>query len=180
MVWKNRCGHPHIVAFLGIDIESFPGEISMVSEWISNGTIIEFLKREPHHPVEKYVSQARQWQFHGDSNCCTSCFRLQRAFNTYTRKGCATTTWSGWAISTNFFMDFGNLWLSRRKYLSAATEKQKLLTLDLLTLLTRLCTTLPSDRAPQDGWPRNSLTLTKSLGGRQKMIYLPSPVLPLR
>jgi hypothetical protein len=61
MVWKNLCGHPHILAFLGVDIESFPGEMCMVSEWMSKGTIIEFLKREP-HAVEKYVSHwhARQ------------------------------------------------------------------------------------------------------------------------
>ena len=59
MVWKNLSGHPHILAFLGVDTELFPGEMCMVSEWMSNGTIIEFLKKEPDHPVEKYVSQAR-------------------------------------------------------------------------------------------------------------------------
>ena len=88
MVWKDLGGHPHILTFLGVDIESFPGEMCMVSEWMSNGTIIEFLKREPHHGVEKYVSYIRQRQFHADSNSCTSCFRLRKAFNTYTRKGC--------------------------------------------------------------------------------------------
>jgi hypothetical protein len=60
MIWKNLGGHPHILAFLGVDIESFPGEMCMVSEWMSNDTIIEFLKREPYHAVEKYVSHARQ------------------------------------------------------------------------------------------------------------------------
>jgi serine/threonine-protein kinase TNNI3K len=59
MIWKNLCSHPHILPFLGVDIESFPGEMCMVSEWMSNGTIIEFLKREPHHAVEKYVSHAQ-------------------------------------------------------------------------------------------------------------------------
>ena len=88
MAWKNLSGHPHILAFLGVDIESFPGEMCMVSEWMSNGTINKFLKREPHRPVEKYVSQARQSQFHAGSNTCTSCFRLRRAFSTYTHEGC--------------------------------------------------------------------------------------------
>ena len=88
MIWKNLCGHPHILTFLGVDIGSFPGEMCMVSEWMTNGTIIEFLKKEPHHGVEKYVSHARPRHFHADSNSCTSCFKLQRAFNTYTRKGC--------------------------------------------------------------------------------------------
>jgi hypothetical protein len=59
-MWKNFCNHPHILPFLGVDIESFPGEMCMVSEWMSNGTIIRFLKREPYHAVEKYVSRARQ------------------------------------------------------------------------------------------------------------------------
>ena len=60
MVWKNLREHPHILAFQGIDNKSFPGEMCMVSEWMSNGTIIKFLKREPNHAIEKYVSHARQ------------------------------------------------------------------------------------------------------------------------
>jgi hypothetical protein len=60
MIWKNLCGHRHILAFQGIDIESFPGEMCLVSEWMSYGTIIKFLKREPDHPIENYVSHARQ------------------------------------------------------------------------------------------------------------------------
>ena len=56
MIWKNLCGHRHILPFLGVDVESFPGEMCMVSEWMSRGTIVEFLKRESHHAVEKYVS----------------------------------------------------------------------------------------------------------------------------
>jgi hypothetical protein len=59
MIWKDLCGHRHILLFLGVDIESFPGEMCMVSEWMNNGTIVEFLKKEP-HLVEKYVSHARQ------------------------------------------------------------------------------------------------------------------------
>jgi hypothetical protein len=60
MIWKNLCDHSHILPFNGVDIESFPGEMCMVSEWMSNDTIIKFLKREPHHAAEKYVSHARQ------------------------------------------------------------------------------------------------------------------------
>jgi serine/threonine protein kinase len=62
VIWKNLSSHPHILTFLGVDVEAFPGEMCMVSEWMSRGTITELLKRErfPIFSVENYVRRARQ------------------------------------------------------------------------------------------------------------------------
>src|ERR1700755_2569474 len=78
------------------------------------------------------------------------------------------------------FCELWRLWLSRRTSVSAVTGKRKLLTSDLLTLLTCLCPMRLAEWARQNGWLRNSLTLAKSSSGRQKVTYLPSPALPLR
>ena len=62
MIWKNLSPHPHVLTFLGVDVGAFPGEMCMVSEWMSRGTIIELLKHEQHpiFSVENYVRRARQ------------------------------------------------------------------------------------------------------------------------
>jgi hypothetical protein len=62
MIWKNLSSHPHVLPFLGVDVEAFPGETCMVSEWMSKGTIIELLKREPYpvFSVENYVRRVQQ------------------------------------------------------------------------------------------------------------------------
>ena len=62
MIWKNLSSHPHVLTFLGVDAEAFTGEMCMVSEWMSRGTIIELLEREPHpiFSVENYVRRVRQ------------------------------------------------------------------------------------------------------------------------
>ena len=61
MIWKSL-SHPHVLTFLGVDVEAFPGEMCMVSEWMSRGTIIELLECEPYpiFSVEDYVRRARQ------------------------------------------------------------------------------------------------------------------------
>jgi hypothetical protein len=43
-------------------VEAFPGEMCMVSEWMSMGTIIELLENEPYQKfsVEDYVRHARR------------------------------------------------------------------------------------------------------------------------
>jgi hypothetical protein len=62
MIWKNLSSHPHVLTFLGVYVEAFPGEMCMVSEWMIRGTIAELLKREPcpRFSVENYVRRARQ------------------------------------------------------------------------------------------------------------------------
>ncbi|KAF8183812.1 hypothetical protein K438DRAFT_1489563, partial [Mycena galopus ATCC 62051] len=42
LVWKDL-HHPHILSFLGIDKHSFPSGICMVSPWMENGTVMDYL-----------------------------------------------------------------------------------------------------------------------------------------
>ncbi|KAK7032682.1 kinase-like protein [Favolaschia claudopus] len=44
LVWQ-RLRHPYIVPLIGIDTESFPSSLSMVSPWMKNGTVIKYLSR---------------------------------------------------------------------------------------------------------------------------------------
>ena len=94
MIWKNPSSHPHILTLLGVDVEAFPDEICMVSEWMNMGTIIELLEREPYpvFSVEEYVRRARQCQVYPNLICCGSCFRLQRVFSISTRTGYVMAT----------------------------------------------------------------------------------------
>ncbi|KAJ7656694.1 kinase-like domain-containing protein [Mycena rosella] len=43
LLWKEL-HHPHILPFLGIDRQSFPSSLCMVSPWMEHGTILEYLK----------------------------------------------------------------------------------------------------------------------------------------
>ncbi|KAF8158809.1 hypothetical protein K438DRAFT_1487569, partial [Mycena galopus ATCC 62051] len=42
LVWQ-RLRHPYIVPLIGIDTESFPSSLSMVSPWMKHGTVIKYL-----------------------------------------------------------------------------------------------------------------------------------------
>ncbi|KAJ6589746.1 kinase-like domain-containing protein [Mycena capillaripes] len=42
LVWQ-RLRHPYIVPLIGIDTESFPSSLCMVSPWMKNGTVIKYL-----------------------------------------------------------------------------------------------------------------------------------------
>ncbi|KAJ7473171.1 kinase-like domain-containing protein [Mycena galericulata] len=44
LVWQNL-QHPFILPFLGIDRETFPSALCLVSPWMSNGTVLEYLGR---------------------------------------------------------------------------------------------------------------------------------------
>ncbi|KAK7032668.1 kinase-like domain-containing protein [Favolaschia claudopus] len=44
LVWQ-RLRHPYIVPLIGIDTESFPSSLSMVSPWMKNGTVIKYLSK---------------------------------------------------------------------------------------------------------------------------------------
>ncbi|KAJ7865175.1 kinase-like domain-containing protein [Mycena olivaceomarginata] len=46
LVWQ-RLRHPYIVPLIGIDTESFPSSLSMVSPWMKHGTIIKYLSGIP-------------------------------------------------------------------------------------------------------------------------------------
>ncbi|KAF8146828.1 kinase-like domain-containing protein [Mycena galopus ATCC 62051] len=43
LVWQRLC-HPHIVQLIGIDTESFPPSLCLVSPWMKNGTVNTYLK----------------------------------------------------------------------------------------------------------------------------------------
>jgi hypothetical protein len=55
-VWK-RLGHRFILPFLGIEIETFLRFPSMVSPWMRNGTILEYLERNGNIGIEERVRQ---------------------------------------------------------------------------------------------------------------------------
>ncbi|KAJ6532311.1 kinase-like domain-containing protein [Mycena vulgaris] len=44
LVWKGL-RHPYIVPLIGIDTESFPSSLCMVSPWMSNGTALRYLSK---------------------------------------------------------------------------------------------------------------------------------------
>ena len=50
VVWKTL-NHRYVLPFLGIDVESFPRQPCVVSPWMTNGTINEFLQQN--HAKEK-------------------------------------------------------------------------------------------------------------------------------
>ncbi|KAJ7646718.1 kinase-like domain-containing protein [Roridomyces roridus] len=43
LVWKDL-HHPYIVPFIGIDRDSFPSSLCMVSPWMKHGTVLSYLK----------------------------------------------------------------------------------------------------------------------------------------
>ncbi|ESK81358.1 tkl tkl-ccin protein kinase, partial [Moniliophthora roreri MCA 2997] len=46
LIWR-QLEHKFVLPFLGIDAENFPRHPCMVSPWMVNGTIIQFLKKNP-------------------------------------------------------------------------------------------------------------------------------------
>jgi hypothetical protein len=44
LLWKDLT-HPHVLPFLGLDAEAFPGFICMVSPWMQHGTVLAFVHR---------------------------------------------------------------------------------------------------------------------------------------
>ncbi|KAJ6476297.1 kinase-like domain-containing protein [Mycena sanguinolenta] len=52
LVWKDL-HHPNILPFLGIDRDSFPSALCMVSPWMKHGTVINYLKTHGFANVDK-------------------------------------------------------------------------------------------------------------------------------
>ncbi|KAF7374422.1 hypothetical protein MSAN_00326300 [Mycena sanguinolenta] len=59
LVWKELVHHPHILPFLGIEKNSFPSALSMVSPWMKHGTVLNYLKQHGHSNVDKLVGFIR-------------------------------------------------------------------------------------------------------------------------
>ncbi|KAF8205640.1 kinase-like domain-containing protein [Mycena galopus ATCC 62051] len=59
LVWKDL-HHPHILPFLGIDRDSFPSSLCMVSPWMEHGTVMNYLKGHGHANVDKLLHEIAQ------------------------------------------------------------------------------------------------------------------------
>ncbi|KAF8174635.1 WD40-repeat-containing domain protein [Mycena galopus ATCC 62051] len=59
LLWKDL-HHPNILPFLGIDRDSFPSSLCMVSPWMEHGTVIEYLKTHGHANVDKLLYEIAQ------------------------------------------------------------------------------------------------------------------------
>ncbi|KAF7373444.1 Kinase-like protein [Mycena sanguinolenta] len=59
LVWKDL-RHPNILAFLGIDRDSFPSTLSMGSPWMEHGTILNYLQNNGHANVDKSLYEIAQ------------------------------------------------------------------------------------------------------------------------
>ncbi|KAF7296705.1 Kinase-like protein [Mycena chlorophos] len=44
LVWQRLKRHPYVVPLIGIDMETFPSSLCLVSPWMRNGTVINYLK----------------------------------------------------------------------------------------------------------------------------------------
>ncbi|KAJ7141842.1 kinase-like domain-containing protein [Mycena crocata] len=54
LVWK-QLHNPHILAFLGIDQESFPPTLCIVSPWMEHGTVLNYLQAHGRANVDKLL-----------------------------------------------------------------------------------------------------------------------------
>ncbi|KAF7360366.1 Kinase-like protein [Mycena venus] len=59
LVWKDL-HHPHILPFLGIDRDSFPSSLCMVSPWMDHGTVVNYLNTHGHANLNKVLYEIAQ------------------------------------------------------------------------------------------------------------------------
>ncbi|KAJ6476265.1 kinase-like domain-containing protein [Mycena sanguinolenta] len=59
LVWKDL-HHPNILPFLGIDADSFPSSLCMVSPWMEHGTVLNYLKSHGHTNLDKLLYEIAQ------------------------------------------------------------------------------------------------------------------------
>ncbi|KAJ7145894.1 kinase-like domain-containing protein [Mycena epipterygia] len=59
LVWRDL-HHPNILPFIGIDRESFPSSLSMVSPWMEHGTILKYLEVHGRANVDKLLFEIAQ------------------------------------------------------------------------------------------------------------------------
>jgi serine/threonine protein kinase len=56
LIWEGL-HHPFILPFLGIDTDTFPSSLCMVSPWMENGTVLVYLKDHGLGEVDRLVSR---------------------------------------------------------------------------------------------------------------------------
>jgi hypothetical protein len=54
LIWQDL-KHPYILPMLGIDRESFPSSLCMVSPWMENGTVLNYLEEHGRKDVDRLV-----------------------------------------------------------------------------------------------------------------------------
>ncbi|KAK7029790.1 Non-specific serine/threonine protein kinase [Favolaschia claudopus] len=59
LVWKEL-QHPNILPCMGIDGDSFPSALCMVSPWMEHGTVMNYLKEHGHQNVDKLLYEIAQ------------------------------------------------------------------------------------------------------------------------
>ncbi|KAJ7646792.1 kinase-like domain-containing protein [Roridomyces roridus] len=59
LVWKDL-HHPYILPFIGIDRDSFPSSLCMVSPWMEHGTVLDYLKDHGHSKVDTLLCEIAQ------------------------------------------------------------------------------------------------------------------------
>ena len=52
MAWKHL-QHPNILPLLGVTLNEY--RFALVSEWMENGNVVEFIRRDPHANRAEFV-----------------------------------------------------------------------------------------------------------------------------
>jgi len=60
LVWR-QLQHPHVLPFLGVDVDTFPGSLCMVSPWLQRGTLSKHLEKI--RPLNANVNQIVRFLF---------------------------------------------------------------------------------------------------------------------
>ncbi|ESK89171.1 hypothetical protein Moror_5241 [Moniliophthora roreri MCA 2997] len=59
ILWR-ALQHPYVLPFLGVDSDTFPGFVCLVSPWMKNGTIIQHLRKVDGHDVDLRLFEIAQ------------------------------------------------------------------------------------------------------------------------
>ncbi|KAJ7490144.1 kinase-like domain-containing protein [Mycena galericulata] len=59
LIWKDL-RHPYILSFIGIDRDSFPPSLCMVSPWMEHGTVLDYLKEYGYANVNRLLFEIAQ------------------------------------------------------------------------------------------------------------------------
>ncbi|KAJ7216754.1 kinase-like domain-containing protein [Mycena rebaudengoi] len=59
LIWQDL-KHPYILPMLGIDRESFPSSLCMVSPWMENGTVLNYLEEHGRQDVDRLLWEVAQ------------------------------------------------------------------------------------------------------------------------